>query len=209
VRAVKAFQSRAGLARTGRVDRRTWQVLFRAGVAGARDTPPRPAAPGAAQGSCGGRIFAPVRGRRTSAFGDGRRHAGVDIAAPAGTAVLAAGCGTVTSARSRSGYGNIVCIRHSSAFSTCYAHLASMAVSKGAAVAVGQVIGRVGMTGRTSGPHLHFETRVNGRAQDPAPYLDGSRTTIPGTAAPAVPRSPAAPPAPPQDATGGAPPARD
>jgi Meckel syndrome type 1 protein len=99
-----------------------------------------------------------------------------------GTPVLAAACGTVTLAGIQSGYGKIVCIRHTRSFSTCYAHLSSFAVARGARVVVGQRIGRVGMTGRTSGPHLHFETRVDGRPRDPAPYLGGTRT-IPGAAA--------------------------
>jgi Meckel syndrome type 1 protein len=120
-----------------------------------------------------------VRGTVTSRFGDGRNHQGVDIAAPVGTAVRAAACGTVRLAASQSGYGNIICIQHSSTFSTCYAHLSQMNVRQGMYVNVGQVVGRVGMTGRTSGPHLHFETRVGGRAQDPAPYLGRARS-IPG-----------------------------
>jgi murein DD-endopeptidase MepM/ murein hydrolase activator NlpD len=138
-----------------------------------------PAAPAA--GACPTTLAAPLRGTRTGGFGDGRDHAGVDLAAPVGTAVKAAACGTVNVAAARgNGYGTMVCIRHSTAFVTCYAHLSSMAVSKGMVVGQGQRIGSVGMTGRTSGPHLHFETRVEGRARDPEPYLAGSRT-IPGT----------------------------
>jgi murein DD-endopeptidase MepM/ murein hydrolase activator NlpD len=145
--------------------------------------PATPAAPtGAPRGSCGGTIVAPLRGKPGSGFGDGRGHDGVDILAPVGTSVRAAACGTVTLAGVQSGYGKIICIRHTTSFSTCYAHLSSFAVARGAHVAVGQLIGRVGMTGRTSGPHLHFETRVDGRPRDPARYLSGSRT-IPGATA--------------------------
>jgi Meckel syndrome type 1 protein len=192
-RAVDDFQARAGLHRSGRVDRSTWRALFRSPVGsagtgvepgGAPPTarPPAVPAPGAQPAACATTLVAPLRGTKTAGFGDGRNHAGIDLAAPVGTTVKAVACGTVNVAAARDdGYGTMVCIRHSTAFVTCYAHLSSMAVSKGAAVGQGQAIGSVGMTGRTSGPHLHFETRVEGAARDPEPYLDGSRT-IPGTA---------------------------
>ena len=128
--------------------------------------------------SCGSStLTTPVKGTLTSPFGPrwGRNHDGVDIAAPTGTAIRAAACGSVTVAGVQSGYGNMVCITHSSTFSTCYAHMSRYAVSEGARVTAGQVIGYVGCTGSCTGPHLHFETRVNGEARDPAPYLNGSR----------------------------------
>jgi murein DD-endopeptidase MepM/ murein hydrolase activator NlpD len=128
--------------------------------------------------SCGSStLTTPVKGTHTSPFGPrwGRNHDGVDIAAPTGTAIRAAACGSVTVAGVQSGYGNIVCITHSSTFSTCYAHMSRFAVSEGARVTAGQVIGYVGCTGSCTGPHLHFETRLNGEARDPAPYLNGSR----------------------------------
>jgi murein DD-endopeptidase MepM/ murein hydrolase activator NlpD len=128
--------------------------------------------------SCGSStLTTPVKGTVTSPFGPrwGRNHDGVDVAAPAGTAIRAAACGSVTVAGVQSGYGNIVCITHSSTFATCYAHMSRFAVSEGARVRAGQVIGYVGCTGSCTGPHLHFETRVNGEAQDPSPYLNGSR----------------------------------
>src|SRR4030095_4841346 len=103
---------------------------------------------------------------------------GMDIAAPPGTAVRAAACGTVSLAGQQSGYGNIVCITHTSQFSTCYAHLSRFGVSSCAQVQQGQVIGYVGCTGSCTGPHLHFETRVNGQAQNPTTYLSGG--AIPG-----------------------------
>src|SRR5436309_1413370 len=83
--------------------------------------------------------------------------AGVDLAMPIGTPVRAAACGVVEQAGVESGYGKIVCIRHTSAFVTCYAHLSEIARGVGSVIAQGQVIGRVGMTGHTTGPHLHFE----------------------------------------------------
>jgi murein DD-endopeptidase MepM/ murein hydrolase activator NlpD len=134
-----------------------------------------------AGGSCGSStISTPVRGTVTSNFGPrgGRNHDGIDIAAPTGTPVRAAACGTVSLAGQQSGYGNIVCITHTSQFSTCYAHLSRFGVTSGARVQQGQVIGYVGCTGSCTGPHLHFETRVNGQAQDPRTYLSGG--SIPG-----------------------------
>ncbi len=132
-------------------------------------------------GSCGSStIGTPVKGTQTSPFGPrwGRNHDGVDIAAPTGTAIRAAACGSVSFAGQQSGYGNIVCITHTSQFSTCYAHMSRFAVSQGAQVQQGQVIGYVGCTGSCTGPHLHFETRVNGQPQNPSQYLSGS--SIPG-----------------------------
>ena len=136
--------------------------------------------------SCGSSTVAsPVNGTVTSGFGPrwGRNHDGLDIAAPAGTAIRAAACGSVTIAGTQSGYGNIVCITHNSSFSTCYAHMSRFAVSQGAQVRQGQVIGYVGCTGSCTGPHVHFETRVNGQAQDPRGYLDGA---VPGGSAAAA-----------------------
>jgi hypothetical protein len=134
-----------------------------------------------AGGSCGSStISTPVQGTVTSNFGPrgGRNHDGIDIAAPTGTAVRAAACGTVSMAGQQSGYGNMVCITHTSQFSTCYAHLSSFGVASGARVQQGQIIGYVGCTGNCTGPHLHFETRVSGQAQDPRTYLSGG--SIPG-----------------------------
>jgi Meckel syndrome type 1 protein len=142
---------------------------------------PAPPATGQACGSA--TISSPVSGTVTSEFGPrwGRNHDGVDISAPTGTPVRAAACGTVSLAGQQSGYGNMVCITHTSQFSTCYAHLSRFGVSNGAQVRQGQVIGYVGCTGSCTGPHLHFETRVGGQAQNPKAYLGG--TSIPGKSA--------------------------
>jgi Meckel syndrome type 1 protein len=142
-------------------------------------TPPAPA-PGTGDSvACGsGRIVNPVSGAtQTSGFGPrgGRNHDGVDLAAPSGTPVHAAACGVVSELGSQSGYGNIVCIDHGSGFTTCYAHLSGFNTQRGAQVHAGDVIGYVGTTGHSTGPHLHFETRVNGQPRDPAPYLNGSQ----------------------------------
>jgi murein DD-endopeptidase MepM/ murein hydrolase activator NlpD len=141
-------------------------------------------------GACGSTVSSPVDGTVTSGFGPrgGRNHDGLDIAAPTGTPVRAAACGSVSLAGTQDGYGNIVCITHSNQFSTCYAHLSRFATSQGAQVQQGQVIGYVGCTGSCTGPHVHFETRVNGQAQDPRGYLGGA--AIPGASAtPAKARS--------------------
>ena len=123
----------------------------------------------------------PVSGPVTSPFGPrgGRNHDGMDIGAPTGTPVRAAACGTVSLAGQQSGYGNIVCITHTSQFSTCYAHLSRFGTSTGAHVQQGQVIGYVGCTGNCTGPHLHFETRVGGVARNPTQYLGGA--SMPGS----------------------------
>jgi murein DD-endopeptidase MepM/ murein hydrolase activator NlpD len=145
--------------------------------------------------SCGSStIRPPLKGTVTSGFGPrwGRMHEGLDIAAPTGTAIHAAACGTVTIAGVQDGYGNIVCITHSSRFATCYAHMSRFAVSQGARVRAGQVIGYVGCTGNCTGPHVHFETRVNGQAQDPSPYVNGSRAASASAASRATARSGAA-----------------
>jgi murein DD-endopeptidase MepM/ murein hydrolase activator NlpD len=115
----------------------------------------------------------PVSGPVTSPFGYrwGRLHAGIDIAAPSGTPIHAAASGTVVLAGWTGGYGNFTCIDHGGALATCYAHQSSYAVSSGAQVSQGQVIGYVGNTGHSFGSHLHFEVRVNGAPVDPLGYL--------------------------------------
>ena len=115
----------------------------------------------------------PVSGPVVSPFGYrwGRLHAGIDIAVPYGTPIHAAAAGTVVLAGWVSGYGNYTCIDHGGGMATCYAHQSSFAVSQGASVAQGQVIGYVGCTGHCFGPHLHFEVRINGTPVDPLGYL--------------------------------------
>jgi murein DD-endopeptidase MepM/ murein hydrolase activator NlpD len=127
---------------------------------------------GPVRAGSGGLIW-PVNGPIVSPFGMrwGRLHAGVDIAAPAGTPVRAAKAGTVVLLGPTAGYGNYICIAHGGGLSTCYAHLSSYATSNGASVSQGQVIGAVGCTGHCFGDHLHFETRVGGAPVNPAGYL--------------------------------------
>jgi murein DD-endopeptidase MepM/ murein hydrolase activator NlpD len=120
-------------------------------------------------------VFAwPVAGRVTDIFEDdeSKRHMGVDIAAPLGTPIKASGSGKVIySGNTIRGYGNLIIIRHSDDYVTVYAHNHSNLVDEGMWVERGQVIGKVGQTGRASGPHVHFEIRTGNQAVDPMPYL--------------------------------------
>jgi murein DD-endopeptidase MepM/ murein hydrolase activator NlpD len=108
--------------------------------------------------------------RRHPILGYSRMHQGVDFAAPTGTPVYAAGDGRIASAGTRGGYGTTIVINHTGGTSTLYAHLSAIqrGLRPGAAVRQGQVIGRVGSTGMSTGPHLHFEVRRNDRAVNPA-----------------------------------------
>jgi murein DD-endopeptidase MepM/ murein hydrolase activator NlpD len=127
---------------------------------------------GPVRAGSGGLIW-PVNGPIVSGFGMrwGRLHAGVDIAVGSGTPVHAAAAGTVAIAGWVSGYGNYVCIQHGGSLSTCYGHNTSIAVHVGQSVAQGQVISSSGCTGHCFGPHVHFETRINGAPVDPMGYL--------------------------------------
>jgi murein DD-endopeptidase MepM/ murein hydrolase activator NlpD len=98
-------------------------------------------------------------------------HEGIDITCASGTPVRAAGAGTVIYAGWLGGYGNLVVVDHGGGLSTAYAHNTSFASSVGQSVAAGQVISYSGSTGNSSGPHVHFEVRVNGSAVDPLGYL--------------------------------------
>jgi len=120
-----------------------------------------------------GRLAWPVSGPVTSGFGPrwGRMHEGIDIAVPVGTPVRAAAAGTVIYAGWLGGYGNLVVVDHGGGLSTAYAHNSSFAASVGQSVAAGQVVSYSGNTGNSSGPHVHFEVRVNGTAVDPLGYL--------------------------------------
>ncbi|MEX2211486.1 MAG: peptidoglycan DD-metalloendopeptidase family protein [Gaiellaceae bacterium] len=115
----------------------------------------------------------PVSGTLTSTFGWrwGRMHQGIDISAASGTPIRAAASGAVIYSGWLGGYGNLVVIDHGGGLSTAYAHNSSNAVSPGQQVAQGQVIAYLGSTGYSTGPHVHFEVRVNGAAVDPLGYL--------------------------------------
>lgn len=116
----------------------------------------------------------PVMGRVTSRFGWrwGRFHHGIDIGAPYGRTIVAARSGTVIWAGWRGGYGYAVSISHGDGVTTLYGHASRLLVSVGDWVQAGQAIARVGSTGNSTGPHCHFEIRVNGKSVDPLSVLD-------------------------------------
>ena len=109
--------------------------------------------------------------RGSSLSGTKKFHSGIDLYAPIGTSVIAADGGQVILAAYEGGYGYSVLIYHGGGYATFYAHLSGFTVSPGQIVERGQLIGYVGVTGWTTGPHLHFEVRINGAAQNPLNYL--------------------------------------
>ncbi len=147
------------------------QAEIQAEIAAASGVSTLPAGPMSAPSAAG--LVWPLSGTLTSGFGYrwGRMHEGIDISVPEGTPVRAAKSGTVILASYYGGYGNYICVDHGGGLSTCYAHLSGYASSSGQRVSQGQVIGYSGNTGSSTGPHLHFEVRINGAAQDPMGYL--------------------------------------
>lgn len=121
----------------------------------------------------------PVEGRVTSHYGVRRHpisgrthvHAGIDIGVPTGTPVAATADGVVVAAKMDGGYGLVVTIDHGYGLTTLYAHNSSLKVKAGDAVTRGQVIALSGNTGVSTGPHVHYEVRVNGEPVDPRAYL--------------------------------------
>jgi len=126
-------------------------------------------------------MILPVSGRLSSKFGNRidpvskRRnsfHKGIDISAPEGTPVYAAESGTVIEAGyKKSGYGNLVVIKHGSDLATYYGHLSKIIISSGDKVIKGKLIGKIGSTGKSTGPHLHFEIRKGNRALNPDDFV--------------------------------------
>ncbi|MEO5680107.1 MAG: M23 family metallopeptidase [Acidimicrobiales bacterium] len=138
--------------------------------------PPAPGQPAAGPprgGVSSSGFIWPVLGRLSSPFGArwGRMHQGQDIADPTGTPIKAPKAGRVIKAGGAGGYGNLTLLDHGGGIVTAYGHQSRFAVNEGDQVAQGQVIGYVGSTGHSTGPHLHFEVRVNGVARNPIPYL--------------------------------------
>ncbi|MFA7603860.1 MAG: M23 family metallopeptidase [Novosphingobium sp.] len=139
---------------------------------------------GIAGGMAGGMIT-PVKGRMTSGYGlrrhpilgYARMHSGIDFGAPYGSPIFAVSDGVVSFAGRRGGHGNYVRIEHGGGLGTGYAHMSRIAIASGARVQAGQVIGYVGSTGLSTGPHLHYELYRNGRAVNPM----GMRFTIAAT----------------------------
>ena len=116
----------------------------------------------------------PVEGKINNVFeeAESRRHQGIDISSPLGTPIRASNAGTVIySNNTIKGYGNLIILRHSGELVTVYAHNQVNLVEEGTWAERGQIVGKVGQTGKTSGPHLHFEIRKNNKALDPLLFL--------------------------------------
>ena len=130
-------------------------------------------------GTAPGILTRPVPGKITSGFGPRRHpilgitrmHSGLDMNARTGDSIVAAGAGTVILASYNGGYGNTVVIDHGGGMTTLYAHQSRIDVSRGEKVKAGERIGLAGSTGLSTGAHLHFEVRINGKPVDPRPYL--------------------------------------
>ncbi len=139
-----------------------------AGIAGGVESE---GGPGSFSWPVTGTITSPFGWRSNPFGGSPEFHQGLDIAAPSGTTVTAAAGGTVIMAQWYGGYGNYILIDHGGHYSTGYGHLSAIYVSSGQSVSRGQAIGAVGSTGQSTGPHLHFEVRIDGKPVDPAPRL--------------------------------------
>ncbi|HEY6781186.1 MAG TPA: peptidoglycan-binding protein [Thermoleophilaceae bacterium] len=168
--AVLRFQRTAGLAVDGVAGPATLAALRRGGAtSGPRSIPvSSPVGPV--------RFYRPVPGPIGDGFGapreGGRRHMGLDFPVPYGTLVQAAGRGTTAFAGfNRGGYGNLVVVAHRLGYTTYYGHLSRITSWVGENVVGGTRLGYVGATGHATGPHLHFEVRLNGTPIDPLPYL--------------------------------------
>jgi murein DD-endopeptidase MepM/ murein hydrolase activator NlpD len=107
-------------------------------------------------------------------------HTGIDFRGEYGEPIHATASGTVTSAGWSGGYGQMVEIDHGNGFATRYGHLSEIDVKVGQSIRIGQVVGRLGSTGRSTGPHLHYETRVDGEAVNPEKFLKAGATLFGG-----------------------------
>lgn len=157
---------------------------------GSSTAPPTGAGPVENKGttSAGGYV-SPAAGRVSSPFGmrthpitkQQSMHPGVDIAAPSGTPVVATKAGTVLTANygENGGYGNLIQIDHGNGEVSKYAHLSAISTAPGSKVEAGQEIGKVGSTGRSTGPHLHFEIKKSGQAADPASLITSLGSPLP------------------------------
>jgi murein DD-endopeptidase MepM/ murein hydrolase activator NlpD len=119
-----------------------------------------------------GRISSLFGESRSSSSGEPRSHKGIDICVPQGTPVMAATDGVVTFSGTESEYGRLIVIDHGHKFSTAYGHLEKFQVQAGEKVVKGQVIGTAGLSGNTTGPHLHYEVRLNNNPVNPARFMN-------------------------------------
>jgi murein DD-endopeptidase MepM/ murein hydrolase activator NlpD len=126
-----------------------------------------------AAGAPGNSWIRPAQGTVSSEYGPrwGTEHEGIDIAAGSGSAIRAAGDGVVKKASWYGGYGNAVIIDHGKGVQTLYGHASKLDVREGERVRAGQVIAKVGSTGDSTGPHLHFEVELDGKKVDPRPWM--------------------------------------
>lgn len=148
-------------------------VLSGGSLSGPRSSPLSGPLGGGLNGGYCGQMLMPAVALREVSRGFSGGHAGIDLMAAHGTPIRAAAAGSVIYAGWYYAYGNIVDIRHTDGVVTRYAHMSAFGpgIASGAEVGAGDVIGNVGATGRATGPHIHFEVRMNGRAVDPRPYL--------------------------------------
>ncbi len=154
--------------------RRSVPVVARREEAPGRSRPaPRPGTGSRPRLATQGMLDWPLKGVLYGRFGKKGKepHDGIDLAAPAGSPVKTAKDGTVLYAGEQRGYGNIVIVEHSNRLITLYAHNRDLRVRTGQRVLPGQIIATVGESGKTSGPHLHFEVRLDGKPVDPLEYL--------------------------------------
>jgi len=124
------------------------------------------------------RLSSPFGVRKHPVTGKYRMHEGDDIAAPSGTPVYTTANGKVAFAGWAGGYGKMIKIRHPEGFETRYAHLSKIRVKKGQRVSQGERIGDMGSTGRSTGPHVHYEVRVGGKAVNPMKYIKAGRNVF-------------------------------
>jgi murein DD-endopeptidase MepM/ murein hydrolase activator NlpD len=151
----------------------TAEILAASAPSSSAPVVPTGAAPAVGSPSAAGWVW-PLNGGVTSGFGIrwGRMHEGIDIDGVTGQAVVAAKAGRVIAAGDAGdGYGTKIVLDHGGGFTSLYGHFSGLAVSNGATVSTGQVVGYVGCTGSCTGDHLHFEIRVNGAPQNPLSYL--------------------------------------
>jgi murein DD-endopeptidase MepM/ murein hydrolase activator NlpD len=186
--AVKSARQYAGQvkAKYQRLKREQQQLKIAAqkAVAAARKAAARANTP---QGSPSGDLVWPVPGYSKSGnvgprihpiFGYNSCHTGIDIGAPMGSSVKAASAGSVAAITNGGPYGRAVLVVHGGGLTTFYAHLSSESVSVGQSVSAGQEVGKVGSTGWSTGPHLHYETRINGTPYDPMGWFGGARNPV-------------------------------